>query len=249
MNSTMHPSRVTLTLFTVFPAILLAAPGCTTPAAPRASPTTHPTTIPTSTIDPRSGLITFFEAVHSENEPAAFACWMNDIADSSQTQYVEDLVHHLITELVATSRFEKAIAAKFPRDYQEQRRQNNLTPDPAQLAAARFAVYRRLAIVSWGDDEDDGFPMVLDNHDRAAPLWKISMQQWHETTRSSVGDSILLSGWGATAKNVTTKEVLAGKFSTFQGAQEAYLKHLLDAGNDASESPTTNPTTAPSQPR
>jgi hypothetical protein len=232
-------------------AILSAASGCTNAANQPTRSAENPTTVPVSAGDPRTGLIAFFDAVRRENESAAYACWMNDVDNSDDRQYVEDLVHHLVTELIATARFEQAIARKLPRDYEQQRRLNKLIPNSIKLSSARFAVYRRLAIVSWGDDEDDGYPMVLDNSGPGTPVWKLSMHQWHETTRSSVGDSILISGWGARAKDLTTKELLAGKFPTLEAAEEAYLHHLLDnAESDAKrESPSTIPTTTPSQSR
>ena len=54
------------------------------------------------------------------------------------------------------------------------------------------------------------------------------MQQWYETNRSSVGDSMLMSGWGAKAKEIITKEMLAGEFKNVEEMQTAYMKHIKE---------------------
>jgi hypothetical protein len=82
-----------------------------------------------------------------------------------------------------------------------------------------------------GPDKDSGFPMVYENWGNE-PRWKISKRQWYATTHSSVGDALLFSGLNAKAKDATTPEILAGKFTTIQQVNLAYGRHmdkLLDA--------------------
>jgi hypothetical protein len=84
----------------------------------------------------------------------------------------------------------------------------------------------------------------LDNTDQTHKLWKISMQQWHETTRSSVGDSLLLSGWSAQATDLTTKDVVAGRVQTVEGLSETFMRHLSELA-EAEESKTQSPSSQP----
>jgi hypothetical protein len=73
--------------------------------------------------------------------------------------------------------------------------------------------------------------------------WKISKRQWYATTHSSVGDSLLLSGLSAKAKDATTPEILAGKFKTIEEVNQAYGRHmdeLLEA-EDAKRGAATVP--------
>jgi hypothetical protein len=203
---------------------------------------TRPTTEPAD--DPRPALVRFFDAVCRADRAAALACWDNDVERDEQRRYVEDLVGHLVDEMIASYRFEQALAQKFPDAYDKARQAGGNTPTTADLAAAQFTVYRRLAIVKWGRNEDDGFPMEFNNADRAHPHWKISMRQWHETNRSSVGDSMLLSGWGAKAKEATAKEILGGDLKTIESVQEAYMRHVSELA-DAEKRGIKGPSTAP----
>jgi hypothetical protein len=70
------------------------------------------------------------------------------------------------------------------------------------------------------------------------------MQQWHETNNSSVGDSMLMSGWVPKATALTTQEILAGKFKNIDEVDEAMLQHLTDiadAADKADKAATTKP--------
>jgi len=145
--------------------------------------------------------------------------------------------------MTARYRFEQALAKRFPDAYEAARRGGDTTPTAAELSTARFLTYRRLTIVKWGDGEEDGFPMVLDNTDDARQVWKISMQQWHETNGSSVGDPLLLSGWGARSTDMIAKEMLEGKFKTLEEVQQAYMRHFGALADEAKkqDAPATHP--------
>jgi hypothetical protein len=200
-----------------------------------APPATASTT-KSAAADPRQDLAMFFDAVRRGDQASAFDCWDNDIAPLDQRAYVEDLVRHLMREMIAGYRLEQALSAKLPEEYDKARRAGRCTPTPEELAAAQFTSYRRLAIVKWGAAEDAGFPMVLDSRDQSHPRWKISMQQWYATNHSSVGDSMLMSGWGAEAKDLTAKEILDGNLRTIESVQLAYVRHmneLAKAAHDA----------------
>ena len=229
--------RAAMTMcFAVFVAVIGAVAVCGQPAGPPTKPATIPTVDPNE--DPRPGLAAFFDAIRKADEPAAFNCWFADIRNDEDRKSVEDLVHHLIREMIGTAKFEAALRSKFPADFEGIRRSGSTTPDAAQLLGCKFTTYRRLAICRWADDEDAGFPMVLDNHERIQNkhgVWKVSMQQWYETNRSSVGDSMLSSGWGVKAKELITKEMLAGKFKNVDEMQTAYLKHMKEISDSAKE--------------
>jgi hypothetical protein len=174
-------------------------------------------------------------------------CWYDDLRDleGERRKYIGDLVSHLVDEMIAESRLEQALARKMPgarRDAGEVGQVRGPTPTADELAKARFTIYRRLAVVNWGRDKDSGFPMVYDNWGNE-PRWKISKRQWYATTHSSVGDSLLLTGWFAKAKDATTKEILEGKFKTIEEVDKAYQRQmgeLADAA-DAKRSAATAP--------
>jgi len=170
-------------------------------------------------------VLRFFEAVRRGDEVGAFACWENDIREDEHRKYVENIVANFTKSLCANFRFEEAIAKKFPVRHREMRDEGETAPGDEKISAAQFTVYRRLAIVRWGKDEEDGFPMVLDNRDQARPVWKISMQQWYEANRSSVGDSMLGADFLAKATDLTTKEILEGKYHSLEAVGKAYLRH------------------------
>jgi hypothetical protein len=212
-------------------------------AAPATGASTEPTTEPL--VDPRPGLVAFYDALRHGDEAKAFGCWYDDAEGDDNRKQVEDLVHHLVTEMIASARFEDALRQTFPADYKKAQSDGGITPNTATLSGCQYAVYRRLAICSWGKDEDDGFPMVLDNSgmfQNQPAVWKLSMQQWHETNASSVGDPMLLSGWGAKAKDLTTKDLLAGKFKSADEMELGFLKHMneiADAEDKAEKAATT----------
>ena len=196
--------------------------------------------------DPRLGLAAFYDAVRAGDEAKAFACWYDDVQSDDRRTEVEELVRHLVKEMIASARFEDALRQKFPADYDKARREGHMTPEAPLLTSCRYAVYRRLAICSWGQDEDDGFPLVLDNSgifEKRPAVWKLSMQQWHETNQSSVGDSMLLSGLGARAKDLTTKDVLAGKFKNADEIELGFLQHMheLEEADEKASSAATKP--------
>ena len=223
--------------------VLLCGTAVRLPAAtPATGPTTEPTTEPTA--DPRPGLVAFYDAVRHGDEAKAFGCWYDDVEGDDARKQVEGLVHHLVTEMIATARLEDALRQKLPADYKKARSDGGITPDTATLAGCRYTIYRRLAICSWGPEEDDGFPMVLDNsgkYQNQPETWKLSMQQWHETNASTVGDPMLLSGWGAKAKDLTTKDLIAGKFKNADDIQLGFMKHMKEIADaqDTSGKPAT----------
>jgi hypothetical protein len=211
--------------------VVLAACG----ARALASAQTRPATDPAD--DPRPGLQRFFDAVRSADKTAAMQCWYDDMHDLEawRRKVIGDLVDHLVDEMIAESRLEQALASKMPgvrREKGEVGQVRGPTPTDNELAKARFTIYRRLAVINWGRDKDSGFPMQYDNRPNE-PRWKISKRQWYTTTRSSVGDSLLLTGWFAKAKDATTKEILAGKFKTIEEVDKAYRRHMGELADAA----------------
>ena len=82
--------------------------------------------------------------------------------------------------------------------------------------------------------------MVLDNTQRPG-VWKISMQQWYETNRSSVGDSMLIAGWQTKAMALTTSDLLAGKVKTAEELEDTLIKHMHDLADTDADAPATQP--------
>jgi hypothetical protein len=231
-------------MFTLFVSIAIVVWVAPSTAGAQARPTVSPATQPED--DPRFGLGLYFDALRKGDEAAAYACWFDDISsDEEQRKYIADLVHHRVVEMIADCQLQKELALHLPDIYRQAQKSGGAPPEPSKLSSAQFTVYRRLAVIKWGDDEDDGFPMVLDNTDRAHKVWKISMQQWHETTRSSVGDSMLLSGWSAKATDMTTKDVRDGKIRTLEALSEAFLRHMSDLANAEEAEANHGPSTAP----
>jgi len=195
--------------------------------------------------DPRPNLSHFFDAIRNGDESAAFDLWYDDIpGDDDHRKHVESLVHHLDAELAAEAKFQTAMSQKMPVELEKMRKQGSILPDSKTILGCQFTAYRRLAICKWGEDEDDGFPMVLDNHGKYQGIpeaWRISMQQWYETNKSSVGDSMLLSGWGAKAKDLTTKDLLAGKLKTMDDVEGAYIDHMKEISDAEDNVAATRP--------
>jgi hypothetical protein len=207
--------------------VVLAAGGAGELVFAQARPSTD------SADDPRPGLQRFFDAVRHADKTAAMQCWHDDLRyfDGERRKFIGDLIHNLVDDMIADYRLEQALAGKMPdarREAGEAGLVRGPTPTTDELAKARFTIYRRLAVINWGRDADSGFPMQYDNRPNE-PRWKISMRQWYETTHSSVGDALLLSGMHAKAKDATASDVLAGKFKTMQQVHEAYLRHLGEA--------------------
>jgi hypothetical protein len=249
----MKPTTIVSTTFVsaVIAAIVVSLSGPAPATEPAKLPTTaaagHPTTDPAD--DPRLGLAAFYDAVRKGDEKAAFDSWYDDCTGADERAGVEDLVHHLNAEMIAAARLEGAVRQMLHDEFENRRKAGelSLTPGREQLLSCRYVIYRRLAICQWSDDEDDGFPMVLDNSGKyqgKPSVWKISMQQWHETTKSSVGDSMLASGWGVKAKNLTADEVLSGKYKTFDEVESGCLKHMKEI-MEADDATTRATATAP----
>lgn len=195
--------------------------------------------------DPRPGLAAFYDAIGKGDEVAAFNCWFDDIKGDAERHDVDDLVHHLNREMIATAKFEAALRQKLPAEFEKEHKDGEITPESKQLLACKYTVYRRLAICKWGDEEDDGFPMVLDNsgiYQGHPAVWKLSMQQWHETNASTVGDPMLASGFGVKVKDLVTKDLLAGKYKTLDDLLNGYLDHMKEIEDADAKSAATQPT-------
>jgi hypothetical protein len=204
--------------------IVLAAWGAHEYALAQTMPSADPAN------DPRPGLTRFFDAIRSADKTAAMQCWHDDLREleGDRRKYIGDLVSHLVDEMIAEYRLEQALASKMPDVRCEEGQAGRVggpTPTADELAKAQFTIYRRLAVINWGRDEDSGFPMVYDNHGNER-RWRISKRQWYATTHSSVGDALLLSGLSAKAKDATTPEILAGKFKTIEEVDQAYGRHM-----------------------
>jgi hypothetical protein len=190
--------------------------------------------------DPRAALVAYFDAVRQGDENKALACWMDDVDAADRRKYTEEIVRAFVRQSIAAAHLEDSMRQKLPTDFQKLRHDGNAMPNDAQLATCRFTTYLRLAICAWGSQEDDGLPMVLDSS-RHPATWRISMQQWYETNRSSVVDSMLITGWQAKAMELTEKEVLAGKL---KNADEVELS-LIDHMNDLAEAEDAPAATQP----
>src|SRR5205823_4744784 len=127
-------------------------------------------------------------------------------------------------ECIAQRRLERAIATQFPNDIFVRPSE---FPDPPKIQKASQAIFEQTAIVQWGPDEGDAMPLTKVN-DR----WKLSMKNWYAGIHSSVGDSLLRSGWAAKAKETTAKEVTDGKYQLASEAYRAVRKHWLENGVD-----------------
>ncbi len=77
-------------------------------------------------------------------------CWDNDVEGDERRKYVAQLVSHLLDEMIASHRFEQALADKLPDAYRKASQAGNTTPTEVDVAKAKFTLYRRLAIVNWG---------------------------------------------------------------------------------------------------
>ena len=177
--------------------------------------------------DPLPGLVSYFDAIRRGDKPTALACWFNDVDGDGSRSYIASLIPHLIDSLIADYQLEQALVDKLPELHAQMQAAGRTTPDATRLAAAaKFTTFRRLAIVRWADGDEGACPMVYDNTNRDHGVWKISMQQWHETAGASVGDSFLLGGWTARATEMTAKDIRAGKVHTAEELQSAMLDHL-----------------------
>jgi hypothetical protein len=202
---------------------------------------TRPSTDPAN--DPRPAIERFFDAVRHSDKAAAMQCWENDVEGDERRVHVAELVSHLLDEMIASQHLEQALASKLPDVYRQVSQSGNTTPTDIDVANAKYTVYRRLAIVSWGRRDESGFPMEFDNRPNQQ-RWKISMRQWYTTNRSSVGDSMLLSGWGAKTKERTAADILDDKVKTNEQLQKAYLRHMreaADAGKQNAPAAATSP--------
>ena len=179
--------------------------------------------------DPRVIAVEFFQHIRAGDAAGAWRCWDSDLPDPSDRKYEEMQVRNSIGIWIADFRLEQALEKKFPSVYEKMKESGELTPAPELVAKAKFTTFRRLAIIRWSEDEDAGLPLVLDTS-KTPPKWMISLSQYRETTRASVGDSFRSTDAVARATDHLTRDILSGKVKTerdLEGAPARYLEWEL----------------------
>jgi hypothetical protein len=180
--------------------------------------------------DPRLTLISFLKAIRRHDKEAALACWMNDVEDPARKQYVADMVHLFVKEMIARDRLEHALARKAPDLYQHVRKAAAARPEPDSLKSAPITYHGQHAVIQPGPQEDRTLKMILEAVDPANPVWKISMAHWEGTTRPDVLDSMM---WrmGAEAMDRTTRDVRSGRVRTIGELEAVFERHLNELQN------------------
>jgi hypothetical protein len=193
-----------------------------------AGPATRPVADDPNPNDPHVGLERFYDAVRKGDEAAAVDCWDVD-SPGKEGEHVEELVKHYVRELIASSHLAAAVAAKLPGEYKKMAEAGEVTiPSAAQVKGATFTTFHGRALIRWGKDDDDALPMVYTRYVDQPRQWKVAGVAWHEATRSSVGDSMLISGVIAQAKEQTTKEILAGLHKGLAEVQWSMQRHVRE---------------------